>query len=123
MQVILSLGSNTDYDNIEIAEERLRNLFSAVRVSRTIVTPAIDNPGELPDYANAVMVGDVAMDYDELRCAVKQTERQMGRRKDGNKHHVPMDIDILQYGKTRYKPKDWQRPYNIILLNELRTTQ
>lgn len=123
MQVVLSIGTNTDYGNIEIAEERLRGLFSAVRVSRTIVSPAVDNPGEWPDYANAVMVGNALMDYDDLRQTVKHIEHQMGRTVNGAKQHVPIDIDILQYGTKRYKPKDWQRPYNVTLLNEMTATQ
>ena len=123
MQVVLSLGTNTDYGNIQIAEERLQNLFSAVRVSRTIVSPAVDHPGELPDYANAVMIGETTIDYDDFRSILKNVEREMGRSDSKDKKHVPMDIDILQYGKTRYKTKDWLRPYNVMLLNEMAVIQ
>lgn len=123
MQVILSIGTNTDYNNIEIAEERLRGLFSAVHVSRTIVSPAVDNPGEVPDYANVVVVADTTLLYGELHSKVKQIEREMGRDADRKEETVEIDIDILQYGVNRYKPNDWQRPYNIMLLSELNVAQ
>lgn len=87
------------------------------------MSPAVDNPGEWPDYANAVMIGDASLAYDELRSTVKDIERQMGRTNRSGKQHVPIDIDILQYGSNRYKSKDWQRPYNVTLLNELTVTQ
>lgn len=119
MKVVLALGTNTNYDNIQIAEERLSGLFSAVRVSRMVVSPAVNSPGEVPDFANAVMICDATATYDELRKAVKEIERKMGRKHTPEKGSVEMDIDILQYGDARYKLKDWERSYNVLLLKEL----
>lgn len=123
MQVVLSIGTNTDHKNIEIAEERLYSLFSAVRVSRTIVSPAVDNPGEVPDYANVVILAETSLEYEELYSQVKTIEREMGRIRERENGAVVIDIDILKYDTRRYKPNDWKRPYNVILLSELETAQ
>lgn len=110
MRVILSLGTNTDYGNIEIAEKRLMELFSAVRVSRTIISPAVNTPNEVPDFANAVVDGETELSYDEMCAAAKQIEQDLGRRRDGS-GNVAMDIDILLYGDQKYKLDDWDREY------------
>lgn len=147
MKVVLSLGTNTDYANIEKAEERLSGLFSAVRVSRAVVSPAVEttrrktagnggainatdkgggagNRGAISaDFANAVMIGDSTMPYEELRSTVKGIEQEMGRKRPPEKGRVEIDIDILQYGDVRYKAKDWERSYNVLLLKELGFTQ
>lgn len=118
MFVILSLGTNTDYLNIEIAEQRLQGLFSAVRVSRTLVSPAVDSPSVIPDFANAIFTGDTSLSFEELRIAVKNLERAMGRDRE-QKGRVDIDIDILLYGTQLFKPKDWHRPYNEVLISEM----
>lgn len=119
MRVVLSLGTNTNYANIQIAEERLNSLFSAVRVSRMVVSPAVNSPGEIPDFANAVMVGETSVAYEDFRDSVKAIECELGRRRESEYGRVEIDIDILEYGEKTYKVNDWDRPYNVLLLKEL----
>lgn len=122
MEVLLSLGTNTDYANIKIAEERLRGLFSAVRVSSTLISPALNSPGEIHDFANMVMAGETEMPYDELHAVVKTIETEMGRDRTKTNGDVDMDIDLLKYGDSKYKQRDWDRPYNVLLFKELGLT-
>lgn len=118
---ILSIGTNTNIENIQIAEERLKNLFSAVRVSRTVVTPAINMPEGTPDFANAIMIGEMHMTYEELRDTLKLMEWEMGRR-DEDKYtegKIIIDLDILLHGTQLFKPNDWHRSYNQTLFAEM----
>lgn len=118
---ILSLGTNTDIENIQIAEERLSGLFSAVRVSRTVITPAVDMPEGTPDFANAIMIGELPMSYHELCHVLKLMEWEMGRR-DGDKENagkIIIDLDVLLHETQLFKPKDWHRPYNQTLFREM----
>lgn len=118
MQVILSLGTNTDYNNIAIAEQRLNNLFSAVRVSRTIISPAVNSQPDTADFANAIYVGDTVLSYNDLCASIKLIEWEMGRRRDGT-NKVEIDIDLLLYDTQLFKPQDWHRPYNETLIREM----
>lgn len=118
--VILSLGSNHNREqNMAMAEAHLAALLSAVRFTRTLLTEPIGIASRAA-FANAVATGETTLSYADLRRAVKAIEREAGRTAEGKALGViPLDIDILQYGNTRYKPQDWQRQYNITLLSEL----
>lgn len=119
--VILSLGSNHNREqNMAMAEARLAALLPAVRFTRTLLTEPIGIASRAA-FANAVATGETTLSYNDLRRAVKAIEREAGRTAESKAQGIiPLDIDILQYGSTRYKPQDWQRPYNITLLNEIR---
>lgn len=118
MRVILSLGTNTDFGNIAIAEEILNGIFSAVRVSKTLISPAVDNKGAKRDYANAIMEGETMLAYDEVCATIRLVEHTMGRDRNDTEN-VSMDVDLLLYDTHLFKPSDWHRPYNQQLLSEM----
>lgn len=120
-ELILGLGSNYDAErNIQMAEERLRSLFPAIRFSRTIRTKAVNMPEGTPDYLNAVAVARTSLPYPALRSVMKGIERLQGRTLELKRQGlVPLDIDIMQYGDRQLKPDDWYRDFNILLLKEL----
>lgn len=103
-----------------MAEERLRGLFPAIRFSSSLRSPAYGMPEGTADYVNAVAICDTILPYEELIQQLKALERQQGRSPElKSKGIVTLDIDVLQYGTKKYKPADWQRDFNIQLLNEL----
>lgn len=89
------------------------SLFSAVRFSRVITSPDVNGGDAM--YANAVGYGDTDFSYDQVCAILKQTERDFGRTAD----NITLDIDILLYNTNLFKPADWHRTYNRILINEL----
>lgn len=118
--MILSLGSNHCRErNMAIAKARLSALLGDVRFTRTVLTEPV-GIGSRETFANAIATGETDLEYQDLRQALKDIEREAGRTADSKAHGIiPLDIDILKYGTARYKPVDWLRPYNISLLKEL----
>lgn len=103
-----------------MAEERLRGLFPAIRFSSSLRSPACGMPDGTADYVNAVAVCNTMLPYEELVKQLKTLEREQGRSSElKSKGIVPLDIDVLQYGTEKYKPADWQRDYNKLLLKEI----
>ena len=120
-ETILSLGSNHDRArNINMAKEKLKDIFYAIRFSDTILTDPIGMPEGTPSYVNAVAVGMTSLSIDELRNEIKRIERLIGRDEfDMQRGKIHIDIDIMQYGEEKYKPNDWTREYNIRLLSQI----
>lgn len=121
MKVILSLGSNHDAEvNIMMAEKRLGSLFSAIIFSRKLITKPIGMPEGTPPFANAIGIGDTQIPLPALQIMLKALEKSQGRmHSPSQKNLIPLDIDVLQYGETRYKTSDWQRSYNKLLIGEI----
>lgn len=102
-----------------MAENRIRPFFSAIVFSRGMMTEPI---GGVPQsmYCNVVGKGSTDLTYQQLRNAVKEIERSMGRSAEATSEGIiPIDIDILQYDTEKFKPQDWTRQYNITLLKEI----
>lgn len=90
------------------AEGRLMPLFSFLDISPDAETEAIGMPPGTPKFTNEIIIGNTEMTYQELLDATKAIEKDCGKRTDTR---IPLDIDILQHGDTRYHEDDWQRPY------------
>lgn len=120
MTVILALASNSHYEeNIAMAENRIRPFFSAIVFSRGMMTEPIGGVSQSM-YCNVVGKGSTDLTYQQLRNAIKEIERSMGRSAESTSEGIiPIDIDILQYDTEKFKPQDWTRQYNITLLKEI----
>ena len=103
-----------------MAKEMLKDIFYAITFSDTILTEPFGMPEGTPSYVNAVAVGMTFLSIDELRNEIKRIERLIGRNEyDTHRGKIHIDIDIMQYGEDKYKPKDWTREYNIRLLSKI----
>lgn len=125
MLIILSLGSNNNAEqNMQMAEERLQRLFPAIRFSKTLMNEPYGNHllssiHHSSLFANAIGVGETTLPLSALISAMKALETHLGRTAERKQQGIiDIDIDILQYGDTKLKLNDWQRPYNIELLKE-----
>ncbi len=116
-KVLLCLGSNHQQArNMAAAADALATLSGTLRLSRSLWTLPVGMVSPL--YLNQLAWMETDLSYDQLRAATKTIERQLGRGKSTEQSHtVPVDIDILQYGDTRYKPDDWERHYVRQLIN------
>lgn len=98
---VLALGSNLG-DRVANLREALRRLREAgiavTRASAVYETPPVP-PGQ-PDYLNAAVAVETVLDPPGLLAAVKQIERDLGRRTGPRWGPRPIDLDILFYGDT-----------------------
>ena len=93
----LSLGSNQEpLEHLARALVQLRERFGALRVSPLYRTPAVGFEG--PDFYNAAVVLDTALEPVELDAWLHALEDVHGRRRDVPRFSDrPLDIDIVFY--------------------------
>lgn len=71
-------------------------------------------------YVNSVAKGQTSLAADDIRQALKEYERNMGRTPEAKAQGiVPIDIDLLSHGDIILKPKDLQQEYVLRGLREL----
>ncbi len=110
--VVIALGSNLG--------DRLANLRAAVaalpdrgvtvsRVSSVWETAPV--PADQPPFLNAALVGATDLAPTELLAALKQTERELGRRAGRRWGPRPIDLDILFYGDESISTPDLTIPH------------
>lgn len=104
--VIIALGSNIRQTaHIQWASERLKEMLSDYRMSRTIWTDDIKGSGKR--YLNRLVCGMTVLSMETLERELKQMEIARKRTKE----QVTLDMDLMQYDQQRYHEKDWPRPY------------
>ena len=71
-KIVLSIGSNSELRSQQMCNciEWLSKMLKDVEVSHVYETPALN--GVDNNYLNAVIMGAVCQDYDELRLILKQ---------------------------------------------------
>lgn len=118
---ILSVSSNNSgAETILSAIRCLEGVLDEARTAGPVLTEAVGMGSDAAPFHNAIVIGRIAMPYDELRSLLKAMEREAGRTPEGKaRGRIPLDIDIMQHGDKRCKPDDWQRSYNIHLLSLL----
>lgn len=111
-KVVLSIGSNCSERETQMnaCVAWLTDKLLNVNVSHTYETPALN--GIDNSYLNAVIMGYVSVDYDELRMLFKQYEKDRGRNIDSKKNGiVPIDIDIVVWNDEILKKQDFNQSY------------
>ncbi len=105
--VLLLLGSNIEpAANLKSALQALEGIPDShvVAVSATYATPAIGSDGkqaDQPDFHNAAVHVQTALDIHDLRRQLRQIESQHGRVRTHDKFAArPLDIDITFFGQS-----------------------
>lgn len=71
-------------------------------------------------YVNSVAKGNTSLSADDIRQALKEYERNMGRTPEAKAQGiVPIDLDLLSHGDIILKSKDLQQEYVLRGLREL----
>lgn len=123
-KIAISLGSNYGDKESYVAEaiHWLQTWITDCRHSCIYATP--DCHGGSRQYMNAVVSGTTTLSYDEAERLCKSHEEKCGRdiecRAKGN---VPIDIDIVIWGDTILRPKDFNRQHFKIGYDELISTK
>lgn len=111
----IGIGSNLDEPrrHVEDACRQLAELPLTRRqgVSALYRSRPMGPPGQ-PDYINAVVVLETALEPDTLLTELKALERRHGRR-EGGAHWGPrpLDLDILVYGDLRRSDAELTIPH------------
>lgn len=106
------MGSNTDCEaNLNATDALLRDYFETIRFSEAIYTEPIGMP-DSGLFLNQVAVAATEAPLEEVKQAVKEMEKRLGRMPDSKqKGMIPIDIDLLQWNGTILKPADWEKEY------------
>lgn len=121
---IISLGSNLPFEeahsNITKAESYLFDFFEGqISFSAHYETEGVGS-GVGKMYVNSVARGNTSLSADDIRQALKEYERNMGRTPEAKAQGiVPIDLDLLSYGDIILKSKDLQQEYVLRGLREL----
>ena len=117
---LLCIGSNLDAaTRLSAARTVLLSHFPDIRFSQEMVTEAIGS-GFLSPFHNQVARLTTPLDADSVRTILKQIERDNGRLPEDKANGiVKLDIDLLMYDDCVLKPKDLEREFVRIGLEEL----
>jgi len=103
----LGLGSNEGdrLANLRAAREALgRRALEVVASSSVYETEPQGEVTEQPDFLNACLRVETALDPERLLDACKMTERELGRATVGVRHGPrPIDVDVLLLGRLEHR--------------------
>ena len=99
-RVSIALGSNLGdrHAHLSWATDRLKRFISNLQVSSFFDTEPVDVPEPQPDYLNAVVVGETALEPRELMAELAAIERERGRERAAYHEARTLDLDLLLYG-------------------------
>lgn len=133
-KIIIELGSNENpSDNIQLAKEKLSLLFPRIEFTRSLSTAPIGMKSR--NFVNALayvyindgyegVIGQEAsaiLNVEDVLRNLKGIERELGRLPGDKAHNiVKIDLDLLQYGDVILKKEDWQRPFVLQLMKEIK---
>lgn len=111
-RVAIGLGSNLGdrQANVVAALQRLRAFIDVTRVSSAYVTTPVGNRNQ-PDFLNLACVGTTALGARELRDAMRDVERRVGRGTAVPMGPRAIDLDLLLYGDLRVDGDDVTIPH------------
>ena len=117
---LLCLGSNLDASTrLSAARSALLPHFPHIRFSEEMVTEAIGS-GFLSPFHNQVASLETSLSAEQVRVILKNIEQGQGRLpEDKTQGIVKLDIDLLVYDDGVLKPKDLEREFVKIGLEEL----
>lgn len=102
--VYIGLGSNLDDPLAQLCRARLALAglpSSHLRASSPIYRSAPMGPDDQPDYLNAVVALETALDPQQLLHALQAIEQDQGRVRRRHWGERTLDLDILLYGAER----------------------
>ena len=112
---ILTLGSNDrPSERIAWTLKQLAALPLELRSSTPRSSSPVDFPLSSAPFTDVVLLGDTALELDELHRLLKALEQRAGRTPEQRREHpehIPIDIDLITWDETILKPKDCTRPY------------
>ena len=117
---LLCLGSNLDASTrLTAARSALLSHFPHIRFSEEMVTEAIGS-GFLSPFHNQVASLNTSLSAEQMRTILKRIEQKQGRLPEDKANGiVKLDIDLLMYDDIVLKPKDMEREFVKIGLEEL----
>lgn len=116
--LILALGSNHNQKgNMAKAKSLLAEAFGDnIKFSDEMWTKPIGIDSDL--FLNCVGTASTALSKDEAVALMKSAECACGNTEELRRSGiVEMDVDLLQFGGTKYHQDDWQRDYIKTLTN------
>lgn len=110
-KVIVALGSNhRQEEHIGKATELMAHLLDDCQTTPCLWTQPIGIDSDR--FLNTLATGTTTLTQEALMKQLKQLEQLLGdSREQRRKGIVLIDIDLLQYGTTKLKEEDWERPY------------
>jgi 2-amino-4-hydroxy-6-hydroxymethyldihydropteridine diphosphokinase len=115
----LGLGSNVGDRRAQLAAAVAALPRHGVRVLASSSTYETEPVGEIlhqPDFLNACVRVETALDPEELLDACKTVERELGREPGGPRHAPrPIDVDVLLLGDLEYASERMRLPHAEVL--------
>lgn len=109
-QIVLSIGSNVDFQHVSDAKEWLHSCLNEYCESEMYMTPALQGHGA--PYVNAVMQGLTNLSYDDFNAMLKDYEFTHGRDADARlRDEVPVDIDIVVWNGEIVRERDYRQSF------------
>ena len=103
-RVVIALGSNLGdrAANLRRSVEEVEG--AGVTISgRSSIWETAPVPADQPRFLNAVIVGEAALEAEELLAVLKRIERDLGRRPGRRWGPREIDLDTLFFGDCRYE--------------------
>ena len=117
VMVCISMGANLDpLDNLYNGSQAIAAHFKILRRSAIYQTKDVREGHQDRLYLNRVLQIETDLPYPDLITLLKQIEQAHGR-EPGNKDVVPLDLDVLTYGKQVFCNQGRQIPEPGILKN------
>ena len=106
----ISMGSNSDpLDNLYQGSQNIAARFKILRRSGVYQTKDVREGHEDTTYLNRILLIETALPYPELVASLKEIEQAHGRQ-PGEQDIIPLDLDVLTYGKQVFHHKGRQIP-------------
>ena len=106
----ISMGSNSDsLDNLYQGSQNIAARFKILRRSGVYQTKDVREGHEDTTYLNRILLIETALSYPELVASLKEIEQAHGRQ-PGEQDIIPLDLDVLTYGKQVFHHKGRQIP-------------
>ena len=119
-EAIISLGSNTDKKNLELAKNLLAETFQLLSQSEIIESNAIGDHYQSPFYNQAIKLLS-GYKRDKTIHIFKETEIKLGRTPQSKyKGIVPMDIDLIIWEGVVYKDDYYRFDFVRKCVNEIK---
>lgn len=108
--VYISMGSNSNpLDNLYQGSQDIAAHFKILRRSEVYKTKDIREGHEDTYYLNRVLLIETSLTYPELIATLKEIEQSHGRL-PGEVDVIPLDLDVLTYGKQVFSNQNRQIP-------------
>lgn len=88
----------------------LETEFPGAEFSDVYSTHALN--GKSADYLNMVVRIKTLLSVEKLSAMCKEFEAKCGRTRESKiRGSIEMDIDIMQFGSTKFRNDEWHNPY------------